>query len=224
VVVAADERFACSLIDRLGAPALLLHPTRLDQPLSDDDRNPAAIVWIHHVPSVDRTADVGPASPPHPVSGGRHARSASAQLTETELLLASIARARAAASAVGVPLTFIALLPSRGLIVGDGGLACDLARGALEGLIEHEIGAWSVDGARLLGVVYGGIEDQLFVGQRPLHEVRSRTPMGTLGTVDQLADAVRFFGSPIASYITGTIVHVDGGWNAYSWIYPARTI
>jgi hypothetical protein len=201
------------LIDRLGASALLLHPTRLDQPLFDDRADLGAIVWIHHVPSADRTPDAGLVSP-----------DASAQLSETELLLASIARARAAAAAAGVPLTFIALFPSRGLIVGAAGLACDLARGAMEGLIEHQIGAWSVDGARLLGVVYGGIEDQLFGGQRPLHEVRSRTPMRTLGTIAQLADAVRFFGSPIASYITGTIVHVDGGWNAYSWIYPARTI
>jgi NAD(P)-dependent dehydrogenase (short-subunit alcohol dehydrogenase family) len=45
-----------------------------------------------------------------------------------------------------------------------------------------------------------------------------------LGNVGHLADVIRYLGSRSARYVTGTVIHVDGGWNAYSWIYPARTI
>ena len=90
--------------------------------------------------------------------------------------------------------------------------------------MQNQIGEWSADGDRLLGVVYAGLDEEPIEGQRPGDEVVSRTPAGVLGTVGQLADAITFLGSRHAAYVTGTLVHVDGGWNAYSWIYPARTI
>ena len=90
--------------------------------------------------------------------------------------------------------------------------------------MENRIGVWSVDGDRLLGVVHAGLADDSIEGQRPSDEVISRTPAGVLGTVGQLADAITFLGSRRAAYVTRTLVHVDGGWNAYLWIYPARTI
>ena len=41
------------------------------------------------------------------------------------------------------------------------------------------------------------------------------TPMGRLGQEGELLGAVIFLASPSASYITGTILHVDGGWRAW---------
>jgi 3-oxoacyl-[acyl-carrier protein] reductase len=38
-------------------------------------------------------------------------------------------------------------------------------------------------------------------------------PMGRPGTVDEVADAVRFLVSPAAAYITGQVIEVAGGWN-----------
>jgi 3-oxoacyl-[acyl-carrier protein] reductase len=39
----------------------------------------------------------------------------------------------------------------------------------------------------------------------------AQTPLGRLGSVDEVAAAVAFLASPRAGYITGTELHVNGG-------------
>jgi gluconate 5-dehydrogenase len=41
------------------------------------------------------------------------------------------------------------------------------------------------------------------------------TPMGRLGREGELLGAIVFLASPSASYVTGAILHVDGGWRAW---------
>lgn len=202
-LVARDQPFASALIESIGVDPVRIDPDLLEVPDPGQAWSTDGIVWMHIVPSAT------------------HERSA---LDEATLLVRSADLARSTAAGAGAPLTFIALVPSRGLFAGAAGLACDLAHGALEGLMRSQIGGWSADGDRLLGVVYAGLDEPSIAGQRRREDVRRRTPAGTLGSVGQLADAVRFLGSGRAAYVTGTLVHVDGGWNAYSWIYPARTI
>ncbi len=203
VLVGHDGALVSALLDGLDAEIVRVDPGQLDDYAWPAGWSDESIVWLHVVPA----------------GGG-----AGAVLSDASLLLHSAALARQVASDAGRSLTFIALVPSRGLVMGGLGLSCDLARGALEGLMQNQIGEWSADGDRLLGVVYAGLDEEPIEGQRPGDEVVSRTPAGVLGTVGQLADAITFLGSRHAAYVTGTLVHVDGGWNAYSWIYPARTI
>jgi 3-oxoacyl-[acyl-carrier protein] reductase len=42
-------------------------------------------------------------------------------------------------------------------------------------------------------------------------DLANQIPMGKLGTPEDVANAVRFLASPWASYITGQVVHVNGG-------------
>ena len=44
------------------------------------------------------------------------------------------------------------------------------------------------------------------------------TPMGRFGTPDELQGAVAFLLSGMARYITGTVMLIDGGYNAYSGV------
>lgn len=41
------------------------------------------------------------------------------------------------------------------------------------------------------------------------------TPLGRLGREGELLGAVIYLASPSASYVTGTVLHVDGGWRAW---------
>jgi NAD(P)-dependent dehydrogenase (short-subunit alcohol dehydrogenase family) len=44
--------------------------------------------------------------------------------------------------------------------------------------------------------------------------VRDRIPMGHLGTIADVANAVLYLASPASSLVTGTSLRVDGGWTA----------
>ena len=60
---------------------------------------------------------------------------------------------------------------------------------------------------------------QLFYSQDALMKDRaqrmlSHVPLARPGTVDEIAQAVLFFGAPESSYITGQTLCVDGGWTA----------
>ncbi len=45
-----------------------------------------------------------------------------------------------------------------------------------------------------------------------------RTPQRRLGTVGEVASAVVFLAGEGAGYVTGSVLTVDGGWDAYGYV------
>jgi glucose 1-dehydrogenase len=54
--------------------------------------------------------------------------------------------------------------------------------------------------------------ERLFVSQEEIQEKGKLLPLGRLGTPQEVAHAVAFLVSDLASYITGTCLRVDGGY------------
>lgn len=57
-----------------------------------------------------------------------------------------------------------------------------------------------------------GVQSAGFIGSGFDDMVITATPMARLGEVHEIADAVAFFASDAASYVTGETLHVTGGW------------
>jgi hypothetical protein len=206
VLVGGEAAFGDGIAAALDAPVLRLGADELEDAgeVLAGRLDPGGLVWMHLVPSSDTNADD--------------------VFAEASLLVRSARVARELAAAAAVPVTFVAVLPSPGLFTGPRGEACDIALTTTTSLMRTQIGTWSSEGRRFVGVVYAGVDAHAPVGQRSLDAVRQRTPMGMLASFEHLAGALRYVGSARASYLTGTLLRVDGGWDAYSWIYPARTI
>ncbi len=63
------------------------------------------------------------------------------------------------------------------------------------------------------GYIATGLSRSLAVDEQALERLAARRiPMGRLGHASEIADAVAFLASPAASYVTGHVMVVDGGW------------
>jgi len=85
---------------------------------------------------------------------------------------------------------------------------------------------WAEYGIRVNAVAPGYIETPGLLalrdaGARRLDAVTRRTPMGRLGQPQEVADLVRFLASEAASYVTGAVVSIDGGWSAFGDVIEA---
>ena len=65
------------------------------------------------------------------------------------------------------------------------------------------------------GVIEAPMLDQMTGGPAGNERVVSRVPLGRLGLVSEVSNAVLFLASEAASYITGATLPVDGGWLAF---------
>lgn len=50
------------------------------------------------------------------------------------------------------------------------------------------------------------------------HKIIANTPMGRFGDISELDGAVQFLCSPAASFITGIVLPVDGGFSVFSGV------
>ena len=96
--------------------------------------------------------------------------------------------------------------------------AYSASKHAVAGLTKSLAIAYAADGIRVNALAPGWIETAMTVAPRanPTRnaELMARTPMGRWGTPADLADPALFLCSPLAGFITGTVLPVDGGYMA----------
>lgn len=77
---------------------------------------------------------------------------------------------------------------------------------------------WGAEGIRINSIIPGPIDGtegmkRLAPTDAIRHAVEKSVPMKRMGTPDDIANACLFLASDMASYITGAILPVDGGWS-----------
>lgn len=100
-------------------------------------------------------------------------------------------------------------------IVGGFGVspAYAAAKGAVRNLTKNVALLWATQGVRVNSVHPGFIETPI-LGETDRAVLVEVTPMGRIGTPEEVAAAIVFLVSPSASFITGAELVVDGGYVA----------
>ena len=76
---------------------------------------------------------------------------------------------------------------------------------------------WAEKKIRVNAIVPGAFPNALTQEKNPdfVERLGAKTPMGRIGTPEEIAGAVVYLASDEASFVTGTTIVVDGGWTAW---------
>jgi NAD(P)-dependent dehydrogenase (short-subunit alcohol dehydrogenase family) len=102
-------------------------------------------------------------------------------------------------------------------------LAYCVAKAGVDMLTQVLAIEWAAAGVRVNAIAPGYVETELVRslsarGVLDRATLARRTPLGRLGTVEEIGDAAVFLASDAAAFITGEILTVDGGWTAYGYV------
>jgi 3-oxoacyl-[acyl-carrier protein] reductase len=98
---------------------------------------------------------------------------------------------------------------------GGGAIGYAAAKAGVLGLTYGLARALSADGITVNAIAPGFIAETGFTGAWSEERVRgivAQTPVGRGGAAEDIATAARYLASPEASFVTGEILNVNGGW------------
>lgn len=126
---------------------------------------------------------------------------------------------------------------NRGAIVNLGSIASlggipgrnaySAAKAGVLGLTRAMASEWGRAGIRVNAVAPGYVRTEMVAdlerrGTIDGDAIRRRTPLGRMAEPDEIAEAIAFLASARASYISGAVLSVDGGWIAFA--APTETL
>ncbi len=103
-------------------------------------------------------------------------------------------------------------MPRRGAYVA--------AKTAVLGITRALAVDWAGRGVRVNAVCPGYhhtalLDEYIARGDLDAEVIRKRIPMGRLGAIEDVGNAIVFFASPLSSYVTGQYLMVDGGYTTF---------
>jgi NAD(P)-dependent dehydrogenase (short-subunit alcohol dehydrogenase family) len=91
------------------------------------------------------------------------------------------------------------------------------SKAGIDGLVRSLATEWGPAGIRVNGVAPGTVATEMqqamvASGRASVERYLDRIPMKRVGLPEEIADAVAYLASPQASYVSGVVLAVDGGW------------
>ena len=105
-----------------------------------------------------------------------------------------------------------------GLVAGGGGIAYTASKHAIVGFTKQLALDEAANGIQVLAIAPGAIDTPMNAadfrenGGAMAKKVAEETPAKRWATAEEVAELTLFLASPAASYMTGAVVPIDGGW------------
>lgn len=110
-----------------------------------------------------------------------------------------------------------------GLVAAPGRAAYCASKAACNMLTKVLAIEWAKKNIRVNAIAPGYIRTELVQGviakgMLPVRAIEKRTPLGRIGEVKDVLALAVYLASDESSFMTGSVINIDGGWEAYGYI------